>query len=184
MAEAAGLTLSGKAGWAGAVNTWFRADLSRYCAHRPGVLYITSQPGDRFWLGSGVFVNVRPWNEWVLSFMYDPAAGEPDLSAATLTARIRDLVGDPALAVELLSANPWQMNAQVADTMRSGRVFIAGDAAHRHPPTSGLGSNTSIQDAYNLAWKLKLVLDGTAGAGLLDSYDQERRPVARQVIER
>lgn len=184
VAEAAGLTLSGQAGWAAAVNVWFRADLTAYCAHRPGVLYIINRPGGRFWSGSGIFVNVRPWNEWVLSFMYDPAQGEPDLSEAALAARVRDLVGDPALAVELLSANPWRMNAQVADRMSTGRVLIAGDAAHRHPPTNGLGSNTSIQDAYNLAWKLKLVLDGIAGPELLDSYDLERRPVAQQVVER
>jgi 2,4-dichlorophenol 6-monooxygenase len=59
-----------------------------------------------------------------------------------------------------------------------------GDAVHRHPPTNGLGSNTSIQDAYNLCWKLKLVLDGKASPSLLDTYDQERPPVGKQIVDR
>jgi 2,4-dichlorophenol 6-monooxygenase len=63
-------------------------------------------------------------------------------------------------------------------------VFCAGDAVHRHPPSNGLGSNTSIQDSWNLAWKLAYVLRGTAGQELLDSYDAERAPVGRQVVLR
>jgi 2,4-dichlorophenol 6-monooxygenase len=63
-------------------------------------------------------------------------------------------------------------------------MFIAGDAAHRHPPANGLGSNTSMQDAYNLAWKLALVVGGQAGDGLLESYDAERQPVGRQIVDR
>ena len=63
-------------------------------------------------------------------------------------------------------------------------MFCAGDAVHRHPPTNGLGSNTSIQDSYNLAWKLAHVVAGTAAPSLLDSYDVERGPVARQIVER
>jgi hypothetical protein len=70
------------------------------------------------------------------------------------------------------------MSAQVAQSYRQGRVFLAGDAAHRFPPTGGLGMNTGIQDAHNLAWKLALALRGQVGDGLLDSYETERRPVA------
>ena len=184
VAELAGIPFTGPSGFATAVNVWFRADLSPYCAYRPGVLYIINRPGNKFWNGSGIFVIVRPWNEWVLSFMYDPAHGTPDTSEAAMIEKVRDLTGDPQLDVTILAASQWQMNAQVADSMIAGRVFLAGDAAHRHPPTNGLGSNTSIQDAYNLAWKLKLVLDGTAGSDLLASYNLERRPVAQQVIDR
>ncbi len=184
VAEAVGITHTGPAGWAAAINVWFRADLTAYCAHRPGILYLLNRPGGSFWIGSGIFINVRPWNEWVLSFMYDPRMGEPDLAEAALLARVRDLVGNEELGVELLGASSWQMNAQVADKMSEGRVFIAGDAAHRHPPTNALGSYTSIQDAYNLVWKLKLVLEGLAPPALLDSYNLERRPVAQQVIDR
>jgi 2,4-dichlorophenol 6-monooxygenase len=66
----------------------------------------------------------------------------------------------------------------------AGRVFCMGDACHRHPPNNGLGANTSIQDSYNLAWKLAHVLGGKAGPSLLDTYDGERAPVGRQVVER
>ena len=63
-------------------------------------------------------------------------------------------------------------------------MFIMGDAAHRHPPSNGLGSNTSIQDGFNLAWKLAAVVKGQAGIGLLDSYSAERAPIARQIVTR
>jgi 2,4-dichlorophenol 6-monooxygenase len=71
-----------------------------------------------------------------------------------------------------------------ATHMQKGRVFIMGDAAHRHPPSNGLGSNTSIQDGFNLAWKLAAVIRGEAGMGLLDSYSVERAPVAKQIVTR
>ena len=71
-----------------------------------------------------------------------------------------------------------------ATRYRAGRVFCAGDAVHRHPPSNGLGSNTSIQDAYNLAWKLAYVLRGGAGPELLDSYDAERAPIGKQIVLR
>jgi 2,4-dichlorophenol 6-monooxygenase len=76
------------------------------------------------------------------------------------------------------------VNNMYATQMQKGRVFIMGDAAHRHPPSNGLGSNTSIQDAFNLAWKLAAVLKGQAGEALLDSYSVERAPIARQIVTR
>ena len=82
------------------------------------------------------------------------------------------------------SASPWTVNHQFAKTIARGRVFCAGDAVHRHPPTNGLGSNTSIQDSYNLAWKLAHVVSGAAAPALLETYDVERAPVARQIVER
>jgi hypothetical protein len=76
------------------------------------------------------------------------------------------------------------ISMRLADKYRVGNCFIAGDAAHIHPPTGGQGMNTGIQDAYNLAWKMALVLRGIADARLLDSYDVERRPVGAEVVER
>ena len=73
---------------------------------------------------------------------------------------------------------PWTMRAQVADAFRAGDVLLAGDAAHRFPPTGGLGLNTGVQDAHNLAWKLAAVLDGWAAEELLGHLRRERRPVA------
>lgn len=71
----------------------------------------------------------------------------------------------------------WDLRFAIADSYRRGRVFIAGDAAHSHPPYGGYGINTGLEDASNLAWKLAAALEGWAGPGLLDSYDAERRPV-------
>jgi len=75
----------------------------------------------------------------------------------------------------------WRPNIRLADAFRAGRVFLAGDAAHVHPPTGGQGLNTGVQDAYNLGWKLAAVLAG-APAALLDTYEAERRPVAEEVL--
>jgi 2,4-dichlorophenol 6-monooxygenase len=120
----------------------------------------------------------------VLLFMYNPANGEPDLSEDALIARAHATIGDPSVDVRIKSVGKWQINHVVATEYRRGRVFLAGDAAHRHPPANGLGTNTSIQDSYNLAWKLALVLRGQAGPELLDSYHDERQPVGRQVVDR
>ena len=94
------------------------------------------------------------------------------------------LVGTDDFEMRVNSGSPWTVNHHFATTIARGRVFCVGDAVHRHPPTNGLGSNTSIQDAYNLAWKLHHVLQGLAAPSLLDTYDVERAPVARQIVER
>ncbi|MFG2004348.1 FAD-dependent monooxygenase [Spirillospora sp. NPDC048911] len=78
----------------------------------------------------------------------------------------------------------WSIEGVVAERFRHGRVFLLGDAAHRHPPTGGLGLNSAIQDAANLAWKLAAVLHGHAAEGLLDTYEPERRPVTARNVER
>lgn len=80
--------------------------------------------------------------------------------------------------MEITGKAPWHAAQRVARSYRSGRVFLAGDSAHEMSPTGAFGSNTGIQDAHNLAWKLAAVLDGWAGEELLDTYDAERRPVA------
>jgi len=97
---------------------------------------------------------------------------------------VRDLVGDPDLAVEITGTSLWTVNHNYATEYSSGRVFCAGDAVHRHPPSNGLGSNTSVQDAYNLAWKLAMVVRGEAGPALLDTYTAERAPVGKQIVDR
>src|SRR5437016_3412302 len=184
VASQLGFPFHGQMGLGASVNVWLEADLTRYTAHRPGVLYWISQPGSDFWVGSGTWICVKPWTEWVMLFMYDPAQGEPDLSSEALLARAHQTIGDPAVEVKIKSVGEWQINHVVAERYRQGRVFLAGDAAHRHPPANGLGSNTSVQDAYSLAWKLRMVLSGQAGEHLLDSYHDERQPVGKQVVDR
>jgi 2,4-dichlorophenol 6-monooxygenase len=184
VASQLGFTLDGETGLGASLNMWLDVDLTRYTAHRPGVLYWMAQPGNDYWVGSGTWICVKPWTEWVLLCMYDPADGEPDVSEEAVVERARMTIGDPDIAVRVKDVSKWQLNHVVAREYRKGRVFLAGDAAHRHPPANGLGTNTSIQDSYNLAWKLAMVLSGSAGQGLLDSYDQERQPVGRQVVDR
>ncbi len=184
VAEQLGFGFEGETGLGAAANVWLEADLAAYTAHRPGTLYWMCQPGNDYWVGSGTFICVRTWDEWVILFMYDPTEGEPDLSEAAVTARAHTLIGDPEVDVRIKGVSLWQINHVVASEYRRGRVFLAGDAAHRHPPANGLGTNTSIQDAYNLAWKLAEVLAGRAGESLLDTYHDERRPVGKQVVDR
>ncbi|WP_411576137.1 FAD-dependent oxidoreductase [Streptomyces mutabilis] len=89
----------------------------------------------------------------------------------------------PEDVTEVRWASDFRPRAALADRFRAGRVFLAGDAAHVHSPAGGQGLNTSVQDAYNLGWKLGAALTGAAPAGLLDSYEEERRPIAAQMLD-
>jgi 2-polyprenyl-6-methoxyphenol hydroxylase-like FAD-dependent oxidoreductase len=112
-----------------------------------------------------------------------PLEGDVDLSAAGLTALLVERSGRTDVRVESVSwASAFQMNARLADRYRVGRVLLVGDAAHIHPPTGGQGLNTSVQDAYNLGWKLGAVLGHDAPDTLLDSYEEERRPIAAEML--
>lgn len=111
-----------------------------------------------------------------------PADVDIDFSAEGLTAIIAERTGREDIQVHSVSwASAYTMNARLADRYRAGRVLLVGDAAHIHPPTGGQGLNTSVQDAYNLGWKLAAVVQG-APEGLLDTYEEERRPVAASVL--
>ena len=185
VAEHAGIPFEGQMGVAGSINILFKADLSRYVAHRPSVLYWVLQPGSNVGgIGMGVVRMVRPWNEWLIIWGYDINGPTPQVDDALATKVARDLVGDPTLEIDITSVSTWTVNNMHATHMQDRRVFVMGDAAHRHPPSNGLGSNTSIQDGFNLAWKLSAVLKGQAGAALLDSYSTERAPIARQIVSR
>ncbi|MEV6338846.1 FAD-dependent monooxygenase [Nocardia vinacea] len=184
VAEQLGIAFEGQAALKHMVNMWIEVDLTEYAAYRPGVIYTMYQPGADSWVGSGTFICVRPFTDWILVREYDPARGEPDTSEAAVTEFARTLIGDPSAQVRLKGVSKWQVNNVVATEYRRGRVFLAGDAAHRHPPAGGLGSNTCIQDAYNLVWKIAFVLSGQAGDELLDSYDEERQPIGKQVVDR
>lgn len=185
VAEHAQIPLEGKMGIGGSINLLCKVDLTKYVAHRPSVLYWVMQPGSNVGgIGMGVVRMVRPWNEWLIIWGYDINQPRPELSEEEAKAIIRNLVGDQTLEIDLTAISYWTVNNVYATHMQNGRVFVMGDAAHRHPPSNGLGSNTSIQDAFNLAWKLSMVLKGQATPALLDSYSEERAPVAKQIVTR
>ncbi|HWK67980.1 MAG TPA: FAD-dependent monooxygenase [Rhizobiaceae bacterium] len=185
VAQHIGLPFEGKMGVAGSMNIIFKADLTRYVAHRPSVLYWVLQPGSNVGgIGMGLVRMVRPWNEWLINWGYDINEGVPDVDNAFAEGVARDLIGDPDIDIEITSVSTWTVNNCYATRAHKGRVFCMGDAIHRHPPSNGLGSNTSIQDGFNLAWKLAMVVKGQAGPGLLDTYSDERAPIAKQIVTR
>ncbi|SEP25796.1 FAD-dependent monooxygenase [Trujillonella endophytica] len=122
-------------------------------------------------IGSGI-VPAGFWQE------YEP----PTL--ADLQAAVDDLGPPGTTASNLRWSSIFRIKHGIVDRYRSGRVFVAGDAAHLHPPAGGQGMNTGIQDAWNLGWKLALAVRGLAAPGLLDSYDAERRPAGKAIVDR
>ena len=157
IAEDIGLEISGELARAGTVYARFDADLSEYVAHRPSILHWIMNPAAGFGeIGMGLLRAVRPWDQWIAGWGFDLKNGEPDLDHGRALEKIRALVGDPNLDVDIVSVAPWYVNQAYAPTYSVGRVLCGGDAVHRHPPSSGLGSNTCVQDGFNLAWKLAL----------------------------
>lgn len=185
VAEQIGLPFEGELARAGTAYIRFNADLSRYVAHRPSILHwIFNSKAGFGEIGMGLLRAIKPWNQWIAGWGFDMAKGEPDLRDDVVIGQIRTLVGDAELQPEIVTKSLWYVNQQHATNYQVGRVFCGGDAVHRHPPSSGLGSNTSIQDAFNLAWKVAFVVKGHAGPGLLDSYTPERMPVGKQIVAR
>lgn len=180
-----GLPFEGTMDIAGSMNITFKADIAAYVAHRPSVLYWVIQPGANVGgIGAGLVRMVRPWNEWLIVWGYDINDEPPALDEDETISIVRQLLGIPDLDVEITGASLWGNNESYATNLQHGRVFCAGDAVHRHPPSNGLGSNTSIQDSYNLAWKLAAVLRDQADPTLLDTYSTERAPVAERIVKR
>jgi 2,4-dichlorophenol 6-monooxygenase len=185
VAEHIGLPYEGQMDIAGSMNITFKADIAAKVATRPSVLYWVIQPGSNVGgIGAGLVRMIRPWNEWLIVWGYDISQPAPVVDAGKATEIVRNLLGLPDLEVEITGTSLWGNNEMYATHLQRQRVFAAGDAVHRHPPSNGLGSNTSVQDSYNLAWKLAAVLRGEAGPGLLETYSQERAPVAKQIVTR
>ncbi|MET3762256.1 FAD-dependent monooxygenase [Sphingomonas sp. UYEF23] len=179
------LPLKGPSNVAASVGFYFDADLSHLMEHRSGVLYWIFQPGNG--IGGypiGGLRMVRPWHRWVASWGHDIASGPPQYTDEEAVAVIHRLIGDTSVPVKIRGIYTWPMNRVQAEAYGRGRVFCMGDAVHRHPPMNGLGTNTSIQDAFNLAWKLAYVVRSDAGSGLLDSYEAERMPIGHDLVRR
>ena len=164
-----GIALSGRGTLGEAAGFYFRApDLAARLGTSPGVMYWILAPGC-----SGVVYTIDGGDEWVFNRYY--GAGE-SATEDDPVALIRRAIGAD-LAIELLSALPWQPRQLVADRYGSRRCFLAGDACHLFVPTGGFGMNTGIGDAVDLAWKIAACLAGWGGTKLLASYEAERRPV-------
>jgi putative polyketide hydroxylase len=165
----------------------FRADLAAIVAdRRSAVYYIVDDESERprgypMSVGNpppaGVFLAINNTDRWLLVIGHDGDESLADLDDPTCVAAVRRAVGVPDLQVEVLSRMPWTPAARVAERYGTGRVFLAGDAAHEMTPSGAFGLNTGMADAHNLGWKLAAVLQGWAGPGLLETYDTERRPV-------
>ncbi|WP_066939254.1 FAD-dependent oxidoreductase [Streptomyces sp. NBRC 110611] len=134
----------------------------------------------------GALLPVDNERDWVFHAPWHPDRGETleDFTDERCVDHIRRATGVPDMAVEITGKAPWHAAERVAERYAAGRVFLAGDAAHEMSPTGAFGSNTGIQDAHNLAWKLAAVLDGAADPGLLATYEEERQPVARETSAR
>ncbi|KOV27177.1 FAD-dependent oxidoreductase [Streptomyces sp. XY152] len=144
------------------------------------VCYLTNPDAD------GALLPVDNREHWVFHAPWHPEHGETleEFTDERCVAHIRRAVGVPDLDVEITGRAAWHAAERVAERYADGRVFLAGDSAHEMSPTGAFGSNTGIQDAHNLAWKLAAVLGGWAAPGLLETYDAERRPVAEATSAR
>ena len=159
------------------VNAHVVADMREQLAEAPAVLYALVNPEV---IGAAIIHNVGDPShdnkiEWICGFPYD-GVNVPAMD--TITDQVRKMIGRDDIAFEVLALSPWVLTSMVADQFQTGPCFLIGDAAHRLPPTGGLGMNTAIQDGANLAWKLAAVIHGWAGEALLQTYSAERRPIA------
>ena len=152
----------------------FAADLTELTSPDLAVLQIVIDP-----TSGGTFVCHGLGSEWVYMCPFDPGTDpvesfdEERCRSMVLAAMEREV------PFEILGTSSWNMSAQIAERYRDGRVFLIGDAAHRFPPTGGLGLNTGVADVHNLLWKIAAVEAGWAPASILDTYESERRPVAQ-----
>lgn len=168
------IPMDGTGGVQSCLTLHVKANLRPVVRDRPAIIYWVINPQ-----AAGAFVAHDIDSNWI--FIRFDGVGEFSQGAPTMDearALIRAAIGAD-VDFEILRMAPWLMTAEVAANYRAGNVFLVGDAAHRFPPNGGLGMNTGLQDAHNLAWKLAAVKEGWADPGLLDSYERERRGVAR-----
>lgn len=159
------------------VSAYCETDLSPWLSDKPfAVMAFT----DKEQMGR-VMMAVDLKSRWIFSKRI--ADANEILTAEKGIELVRATVDEPELAVKIINISKWEMAALNAQQYQHGRIFLCGDAAHRIPPTGGMGMNTGIGDAHNLAWKIAYVIHGYADKTLLDSYEQERKPLAQTTID-
>jgi aklavinone 12-hydroxylase len=176
--ESLGVERHGPGPLASHIGIIFEADLSLHTTPGRTTLFYLQNPAF-----TGAFVSLTTDRRHVLTIEHDTDESLADYDESRCTALIRAATDVPDLTPRILDTTRWEMAAWVADSFSSGRAFLIGDAAKVTPPTGGLGGNTAIQDGYDIAWKLAAVLKDEAGPGLLASYEAERRPYARAVVD-
>ena len=166
--QALGITTSEFGAGRDRISVHIAANLTPWLADAPAGIYWVLDPRVK-----GTFIAHGMSDEWV--YVFDPEG--PEMRTFDyIKDRVRGALGLDA-PFEILGISPWVMACEVADRFSKGNVFLVGDAAHRLPPTGGLGMNTGIQDVENLAWKLAAVVRGWADEAILETYTRERLPV-------
>ncbi|KAI9159112.1 Phenol 2-monooxygenase [Paramyrothecium foliicola] len=172
-----------------ACNVLINADLGHLMQEHDAGLHGIVRP-DRKWRAgtASVLRMVRPYDQWSYSIVAPGLHESPfkDLTPQSpeLIENVKEAIGDDSVDVEIVRVDTWVIRETVAESYSiDNDVFLLGDAAHRHPPAYGLGSNTCIQDAYNLGWKVAYVHKGLAGPGLLQTYNDERQPVGANLVK-
>jgi 2,4-dichlorophenol 6-monooxygenase len=154
------------------ITVHFKADLSSIWDENVFLANVVGEFGE-----AGILPMGPTWSkyseEWVIHMSHSKE-DTTGISDEKIQANIAAILSIPVDTIEIMMVSIWGPECVLADAYKKGRVFIAGDAAHRHPPTSGLGLNTAVADAHNLAWKLALVLKQGVDEKILDSYEPER----------
>jgi 2,4-dichlorophenol 6-monooxygenase len=183
-----GIEMEGPPPFVHTVSVYFRADLASYLDDDDALVRFIMRPTlEGGWIRTGLVASgPERWDrhseEWAVSVTLTPEQLDADFDEQMAADAVRERLKVPDLELEVIRHTRWSIEAVVAERYQAGRVFLAGDAAHRHSPFGGLGLNMAIQDAHNLTWKLAAVLGGEADPALLDSYEVERRPVAAKNV--